>query len=42
MKEVATLAFDPAEGSAGLEDLSAVTDVELMRLASRSWMPEQG
>jgi FAD/FMN-containing dehydrogenase len=39
--EVSLLAFDPAKGSAGLVDLSAATDVKLMRLASRSWMPEQ-
>jgi len=39
--EVSLLAFDPAKGSAGLVDLSAATDVELMRVASRSWMPEQ-
>lgn len=30
-----------AKGSAGLVDLSAATDVRLMRMASRSWMPEQ-
>jgi FAD/FMN-containing dehydrogenase len=41
MGEVALLAFDPAEGSAGLVDLSATTDVELVRLAGRSWMPER-
>ena len=39
--EVSLLAFDPAKGSAGLVDLSAATDVKLVRLASRSWMPEQ-
>ena len=40
MGEVALLAFDPAKGSAGLVDLSATTDIELVRLAGRSWMPE--
>ena len=30
-----------AKGSAGLVDLSAATDVRLMRMASRSWMSEQ-
>ena len=39
--EVSLLAFDPAKGSAGLVDLSAATDVKLVRLASRSWMPER-
>jgi glycolate oxidase len=39
--EVALLAFDPAKGSAGLVDLSATTDIELVRLAGRSWMPER-
>jgi hypothetical protein len=39
MGEVALLAFDPAKGSAGLVDLSATTDIELVRLAGRSWMP---
>jgi FAD/FMN-containing dehydrogenase len=39
--EVALLAFDPAEGSTGLVDLSAATDVELVQMAGRSWMPEQ-
>jgi hypothetical protein len=41
MGEVSLLAFDPAKGSAGLVDLSATTDIELVRLAGRSWMPEQ-
>jgi hypothetical protein len=41
MGEVALLAFDPSEGSASLVDLSATTDLELVRLAGRSWMPEQ-
>jgi glycolate oxidase len=39
MGEVALLAFDPAAGSEGLVDLSATTDIELMRMAGRSWMP---
>jgi FAD/FMN-containing dehydrogenase len=39
--EVALLAFDPSERSTGLVDLSAVTDVELVWLSGRSWMPEQ-
>ena len=41
MGEVSLLAFDPAKGSAGLVDLSATTDFELVRLAGRSWMPDQ-
>ncbi|HEU4495409.1 MAG TPA: FAD-binding oxidoreductase [Rubrobacteraceae bacterium] len=41
MGEVSLLAFDPAKESAGLVDLSATTDVELIRLAGRSWMPEE-
>jgi len=40
--EVALLAFDPAEGSTGVVDLSSVTDAELVRLAGRSWMPRRG
>ncbi|HWI46009.1 MAG TPA: hypothetical protein VNT12_07540 [Rubrobacter sp.] len=39
--EVALLAFDPAKGSADLVDLSATTDIELVRLAGRSWMAER-
>jgi hypothetical protein len=39
--EVALLAFDPAEGSKGVVDLSSVTDVELVQLAGRSWMPRR-
>jgi len=39
MGEVSLLAFDPARGSAGLVDLSASTDVKLLRMASRSWRP---
>jgi hypothetical protein len=41
MGEVALLAFDPAKGSAGLVDLSATSDIELVRLAGRSWLPER-
>jgi hypothetical protein len=41
MGEIALLAFDPAKGSAGLVDLSATTDIELVRLAGRSWIPER-
>jgi hypothetical protein len=41
MGEVSLLAFDPAKGSAGLVDLAATTDIELVRLAGRTWMPEQ-
>jgi hypothetical protein len=39
--EVSLLAFDPAEGSAGVVDLSDVTDAQLVQLAGRSWMPRQ-
>jgi FAD/FMN-containing dehydrogenase len=39
--EVAILAFDPAEGSTGVVDLSSVTDAELVQLAGRSWMPRR-
>ena len=39
--EVSLLAFDPAKGSVGLVDLSAATDLKVVRLASRSWMPER-
>ena len=39
--EVSLLAFDPAAGSEGLVDLSGATDIELARLAGRSWMPER-
>jgi FAD/FMN-containing dehydrogenase len=38
--EVALLAFDPSKGGTGLVDLSAVADIELVRLSGRSWMPE--
>ncbi len=41
MGEVSLLAFDPAKGSAGLVDLSATTDIELVQLAGRSWMLER-
>jgi hypothetical protein len=37
--EVSLLAFEPAEGSTGVVDLSAVADLELLDVASRSWMP---
>jgi FAD/FMN-containing dehydrogenase len=40
--EVALLAFDPAEGSTGVVDLSSGTVAELVRLAGRSWMPRRG
>jgi hypothetical protein len=40
--EVSLLAFEPAEGSEGVVDLSDVTDTELVRLAGRSWMPRRG
>ena len=39
--EVALLAFDPAEGTTGVVDLSGVTDAELVELAGRSWMPRR-
>jgi FAD/FMN-containing dehydrogenase len=39
--EVALLAFDPAEGSTGVVDLSSVTDAGLVQLAGRSWMPRR-
>jgi FAD/FMN-containing dehydrogenase len=39
--EVALLAFDPAEGSTGVVDLSSVTDAELVEVAGRSWMPRR-
>jgi glycolate oxidase len=39
--EVALLAFDPAEGSTGVVDLSSVTDAELVQLAGRSWIPRR-
>src|SRR5215216_573057 len=41
MGEVSLLAFDPAKGSAGLVDLSATTDIELLQAGGHSWMPEQ-
>ncbi len=37
--EVSLLAFDPSEGSRGVVDLSGATDVELVEVAGRSWMP---
>jgi hypothetical protein len=36
--EVALLAFDPAEGGAGVVDLSDVTDAELVQVAGHSWI----
>jgi glycolate oxidase len=39
--EVSLLAFDPAKGSAGLVDLSATTDIELLQTGGHFWMPEQ-
>jgi len=39
--EVSLLAFDPAEGSTGVVDLSSVTDAELVQVAGRSWMPRR-
>jgi FAD/FMN-containing dehydrogenase len=39
--EVSLLAFDPAKGSAGLVDLSAATDIELLQVGGHYWMPEQ-
>jgi len=39
--EAALLAFDPAEGSKGVVDLSSVTDAELVQLAGRSWTPRR-
>jgi glycolate dehydrogenase FAD-linked subunit len=38
--EVSILAFDPAKGSAGIVDLSASTDIELLQAGGHSWMPE--
>ena len=39
--EVSLLAFDPAKGSAGIVDLSATTDIELLQAGGHSWMPER-
>jgi hypothetical protein len=39
--EVSLLAFDPAKGSAGLVDLSAATDIELLQTGGHSWMPKR-
>jgi FAD/FMN-containing dehydrogenase len=39
--EVSLLAFDPAKGSAGIVDLSATTDFELLQAGGHSWMPER-
>jgi glycolate oxidase len=41
MGEVSLLAFDPAKGSAGIVDLSAATDIELLQAGGYSWMPER-
>jgi len=41
MGEVSLLAFDPAKGSAGIVDLSATTDFELLQAGGHSWMPER-
>ena len=41
MRPVVRVAAARAKGSAGLVDLSAATDVRLMRMASHSWMSEQ-
>jgi hypothetical protein len=39
--EVSLLAFDPAKGSAGLVDLSAATDIELVQVGGHYGMPER-
>src|SRR5215212_774469 len=41
MGEVSLLAFDPAKGSAGVVDLSATTDIELLQAGGHSSMPER-
>jgi FAD/FMN-containing dehydrogenase len=41
MGEVSLLAFDPAKGSAGLVDLSAATDIELLQVGGHYWMPKR-
>jgi FAD/FMN-containing dehydrogenase len=41
MGEVSLLAFDPAKGSAGLVDLSAATDIELLQGGGHYWMPKR-
>jgi hypothetical protein len=40
--EVALLAFDPAEGSKGVVDLSSATDAALVQVAGRSCIPRRG
>ena len=35
-------AFDPAKGSAGLVDLSATTDIEVLQTGGHFWMPSSG
>jgi len=39
MGEVALLAFDPAKGSAGIVDLSAATDIELLEVGGHYGTP---
>src|SRR5918993_793113 len=39
--EVSLLAFDPAKGSAGIVDLSATTDIELLQAGGHSLMPQR-
>ena len=39
--EGSLLAFDPAEGGAGVVDLSSITDAELVQVAGRSWIPRR-
>jgi FAD/FMN-containing dehydrogenase len=41
MGEVSLLAFDPAKGSAGLVDLSAATDIELLQGGGHYWIPKR-
>jgi hypothetical protein len=41
MGEVSLLAFDPAKGSAGLVDLSATTDIELLQAGGHYGTPER-
>jgi hypothetical protein len=41
MGEVSLLAFDPAKASAGLVDLSAATDIELLQTGGHFEMPER-
>jgi len=39
--EASILAFGPAKEGTGLVDLSATADMELVRIAGHSWMPER-